>query len=57
MSFFQCSYHKPQKCGPRGKKCFRVVPGPVQEALPVRSPGLTPVPENIPDPVVRNQGE
>nr|AAH51187.1 Zranb2 protein [Mus musculus] len=30
-------------------------PGPVQEALPVRSPGLTPVPENIPDPVVRNQ--
>lgn len=30
-------------------------PGPVQEALPARSPGLTPVPENIPDPVVRNQ--
>lgn len=30
-------------------------PGPVQEALPARSQGLTPVPENIPDPVVRNQ--
>lgn len=37
----------PQVQGPR--------PGPVQEALPARSPGLTPVPENIPDPVVRNQ--
>ncbi|EGW06585.1 hypothetical protein I79_007724 [Cricetulus griseus] len=30
-------------------------PGPVHEALPVRSQGLTPVRENIPDPVVRNQ--
>lgn len=57
MSFFQCSYHRAQKCGPREKKCFHVVPGPVQEALPARNQGLTPVPENIPDLVVRNQGE
>lgn len=30
-------------------------PGPAQEALPAPSQGLTPAPENIPDPVVRNQ--
>lgn len=39
------------------KKSFHVVPGPVQEVLPVRSQDLVRVPENVRDLVGRNQGE
>lgn len=55
--FFQYSYHKVQLSDPGKKKFFHVVPGPVQEVLPVRSQDLVPVPENIRDLVGRNQGE